>query len=119
VTYQIVGSDGQSISVPDELARELLDALAAGRHVELATFGESIRVSEAAALLGLTSDQIRQMLVVDNLTDVPATACVTLASVLAYRQLRRERRLAGLAEMARITSETGGYDADVPPLRRS
>jgi uncharacterized protein YbjQ (UPF0145 family) len=90
-----------------------------GRAVGLETFGPEVTIREAAAILGDSVEQIRQLVADGKLASREADSdqsanlrTIPLASLLAFLETRSKQRREALRELTRLSEEMGGYDLE-------
>ncbi|MFE1593754.1 excisionase family DNA-binding protein [Nocardia sp. NPDC058705] len=115
---------GEVVALPAEVfegLRLVAIALSEGKAVTVAPLHTTLTTQEAAELLGMSRPTFVKLL---DAGSIPFTRPgrhrrVRLADVLAFRELRRAERAAGLSELTRISEDLDLYD-DTPaePLKR-
>lgn len=112
---QLVGSDGETLAIPDSVFQALklvADSMARGESITLVPHDEEITTQEAANMLRVSRPHLVKLLddgVIPH-HKVGSHRRVRTQDVLAYRERRAAHRTAKLDELARISQEVeGGY----------
>lgn len=112
---KLVGPDGVQIEIPESAFRAirfLIDQMAAGKSVTVVPRGTQLTTQQAADLLHMSRPHLVKL--VDS-GEIPHKRVGThrrlkIEDVLAFRDLRSERRSDGLRAMSDLAQEsTGGY----------
>lgn len=111
---RLVASNGESLELPDPLAEVLdsaADALASGATVSVLPTETLLTTTQAAEVLGVSRPTLVRLLELGEISYArPGThRRLKLSDVLAYRERRRQRRLA-LEDMVKVAAEAGLYD---------
>lgn len=119
---RLVGPDGSTIEIPDELygvLRDVVQALSDGLAVSIAPHNTMLTTQEAANLLNISRPTLVRLLT-DG--EIPHTMRgrhrrVLLRDVLNYRERTRRERRQALDSMAADAEDTGLYEATATPKR--
>ena len=112
---KLVGPDGEQIEIPEsafQAIRFLIDQMAAGKSVTVVPLGTQLTTQQAADLLHMSRPHLVKLV---DTGEIPHERVGThrrlrIEDVLAFRDLRGERRSDGLRAMSDIAQEsTGGY----------
>lgn len=111
----LTASDGTKVELPDELyavLRDVIEALAHGLAITVATMHTVLTTSQAAEILGISRPTLVRLLESGEIPyDKPGRhRRVRLDDVLAYQQRSRRARAAGLDEMVRRAEDAQIYD---------
>lgn len=112
---RLVGPDGNTVELPAEVYRvlvQVVDALRAGCAITVAPVAQRLTTQEAADLLGVSRPTLVKLLESGAIPyDQPSRhRRVRLADLLAYRDARRAARRAALDRMTAEAGEAGIYD---------
>ena len=115
----LVGPDGTELRLPEPvytLLGQLVHDLARGNAVSVVPIRPELAPEQAAELLNVRYDYLLRLLDTNALPSHGAgfERRVRLEDLLAYRQRRRQERLAALGEMLREAQEMGLYDDTYP-----
>jgi len=115
VRLQVEGTDRAAISLPEAVARPLLDLLldlAEGLAVSVADADEELTTREAADLLNVSRPHLTQLLKEGKIPShkVGSHYRVYRRDVLAYKSRRREESEEAMQELTRLSQELGLYD---------
>lgn len=112
---KLVGPDGEQIEIPEsafQAIRFLIDQMADGKSVTVVPLGTQLTTQQAADLLHMSRPHLVKLV---DTGEIPHERVGThrrlrIEDVLAFRNLRGERRSDGLRAMSDIAQEsTGGY----------
>ncbi|WP_199444030.1 helix-turn-helix domain-containing protein [Umezawaea beigongshangensis] len=111
----LVGPDGTTTDLPDEVyraLREVVDALLKGKAITIAPHDTMLTTQQAADMLGISRPTLVKLL---EDGEIPYQQPgrhrrITLADLVTYRQRARARRRRALEEMTRQADEDGLYD---------
>ena len=102
------------------LLRLLTEELARERAVRLETFGQEVTIWEAADILGVSIEGVRQFAADGAFptTEAPTGEAVSLTLIplrdlLAYQAARATRQTEAINELLRLSEEFGLYDWDI------
>jgi excisionase family DNA binding protein len=117
---KLVGPDGSTLSLPDEVyqaLRDVVDALSQGLAITIAPLNTMLTTQEAADLLNISRPTLVRLL---EDGEIPFSKRgrhrrVLLRDVLAYQERSRAERRAGLDAMVAEGEEAGLYDTVTPP----
>lgn len=115
VRLQVEGTNRATISLPEAVARPLLNLLldlAEGRAVSIADADEELTTREAADLLNVSRPHFTQLLKEGKIPShkVGTHHRVYRRDVLAYKSKRREEAEEAMQELTRLSQELGLYD---------
>ncbi|WP_199041205.1 helix-turn-helix domain-containing protein [Glycomyces salinus] len=116
---RLVGPDGSTIELPDEVyqaLRDVVETLSQGLAITIAPHNTMLTTQEAADLLNISRPTLVRLL---EDGEVPFSKRgrhrrVLLRDVLAYQERSRRERRAGLGEMVAEGEEAGLYDSPMP-----
>ncbi|MBS2026042.1 MAG: helix-turn-helix domain-containing protein [Deltaproteobacteria bacterium] len=111
---QLLGPNGETLSVPDSLFSVLARAaevLGRGDAITLVPVGRELTTQQAANVLNISRQYLVRLLEEGK---VPFTKTgkhrrLKLSSVLAYKELRDQQSRDALDELTQISQEMGGY----------
>ncbi len=114
----LVGPDGQTVSLPSEVYRVLVDvvrAMSQGRAITVALVDQILTTQEAADFLGISRPTLVKLLESDRIPfERPAAGRrrrVRLADIVAYLQQSAQDRSDTLDAMTRKAVDLGLYNA--------
>jgi excisionase family DNA binding protein len=115
VRLQVEGTNRATISLPEAVARPLLNLLldlAEGRAVSVADADEELTTREATDLLNVSRPYLTQLLKEEKIPShkVGTQYRVYRKDVLAYKSRRRAESEEAMQELTRLSQELGLYD---------
>lgn len=121
-TARLVGAEGRTIDLPDEVAQVLalvVAAMADGQAVTIAPHNQTLTTQEAAALLGISRPTLVRLLDAGRIPyhQPGSHRRVLLRDVLAYADSRRSERASAVDELVDVAEDAGMYQATATPRR--
>ena len=115
----LVGPDGEHLRLPASaftVLSQAVNQMAHGRSVALKSYGPEVSTYVAAELLHVPHTFLVEQLLGKTLSfiEIGESKWINLQDLLAYRELRDQRELAAIDEMAKIAQELGIYDISDP-----
>lgn len=114
VEYQIVGPEGERLSLPDTalyVLERAAEILARGDAIAIVPVDTQLTTQQAADMLNVSRQYLVRLL---DAGTIPCTRTgkhrrVRAGDLLAYKQRRDQDRAAAFDELAAISEELGGY----------
>jgi excisionase family DNA binding protein len=112
---KLVGPDGDEIELPVsvfQILKQVVSHMMLGRAVSIVPVNQELTTQEAADLLNVSRPYLVSLLEEGKIpfVKVGTHRRVSFSDLMAYKKLRYEERLRGLAEIAHISEDEGLYD---------